>query len=229
MKSNYIFPFILKDANIEYEMPPEIRSKRVTDDTTKEQKTEVGNGQQPSSQSCGKLNELESEIAATGEKRKTHPSAPQKGTPTKAIKLDSSISREVKLVKFLLSERARELCENPKTDPPNTDGEIKKDYFTPSLTAFEHLICAIILSRPISHVLGQRTIKTVLNDPWNFSDPKNILEAGKENEEGKTLRVEAMEQAKTQHRQKTASEPGDLAQTLVDENYALHNISSSAR
>ena len=80
-------------------------------------------------------------------------------------------------------------------------------------------MCAVILSRPISHTLGLRTIKTVLNEPWNWSNSETILEAGKENEEGKTERVEAMEQARTQHRQKTASELGGLAQAVEDEGW----------
>ena len=68
-------------------------------------------------------------------------------------------------------------------------------------------------------MLGQRTIKTVLNEPWDFGDVEKILEAGKENEDGKTKRVEAMEEAKTQHRQKTASELGGLAKVVKDEGW----------
>lgn len=77
----------------------------------------------------------------------------------------------------------------------------------------------MILSRPTSHNLGQRTIATVLNEPWSWNNAQKVLDAGEENEEGKTERLKAMEAAKTQHRQKTASELGGLAQAIIDEKW----------
>jgi hypothetical protein len=180
-------------------MPPKKTQAKAKRGKSDEQGRNHGKGknQRAKSQDSGGSESEEKESPDTGDKRKEPPTDSE--PPTVAMKLDSS-SREVKLIKFLPSPRALELCENSKTDPPFSDAKIEKDYFTPTLTPFEYLLCAIIVSHPISHVLGQRTIKTVLNDPWNFSDPKNILKAGKENEDGKTQRVEAMEQAKTQHR-----------------------------
>lgn len=58
-----------------------------------------------------------------------------------------------------------------------------------------------------------------MNDPWNWTTAQPILDAGKENEEGKTQRVEAMEEARTQHRQKTASGLGGLAEAVVEEKW----------
>lgn len=67
-----------------------------------------------------------------------------------------------------------------------------------SLTAFEHLVCAHLLSKPLSHALGLRSIRTLLNEPYNFGTAKRIVDAG----EDKVW--QALEDAKTQHRQKTA-------------------------
>lgn len=210
-------------------MPPkESRARREKHDD-QGKSNEKHDKQQNETQRCERLGDSGSEESAgIGAKRKAHSSSssPQLGIPAKAMKLGSSSPHEAEIIRFLLSTRALELCENPKTDPPSSDGKTEKDYFTPTLTPFEHLLCAIILSRPISHVLGQRTIKTVLNEPWNFSDPKNILKAGKENADGKTQRVEAMEKAKTQHRQKTAAQLGGLAQVVVDEKWDEENDGS---
>jgi hypothetical protein len=130
-----------------------------------------------------------------GEKRKSAPtSASSYEPPLKALKSDLEASSQAKvamppqIVKFLLSPEALELCRNPKSEPGaagssscgsrvekvegDNKGEAKggkygKDYFSEDLTPFEHVIYAVSLSRPIGHVLGQRTIKTVFNEPWN--------------------------------------------------------------
>jgi len=68
-----------------------------------------------------------------------------------------------------------------------------------SLTPFEHLVCSHLLSKPLSHKLGMRSIRTLLNDPFNLNTPEAIALAGEK-------RVwEALEAARTQHRQKTAT------------------------
>jgi len=148
-----------------------------------------------------------------GEKRKAAPTSTKSKEPSsKAAKTKQQLP-EGSIIQFLLSPQALSFCQKEASE----SGE--KDYFSPDLTPFQHLMCAVILSRPINHALGQRTIKTVLNEPWNWNNAEAILEAGKENEEGKTERVEAMEQARTQHRQKTASELGGLAQVVKDEKW----------
>ena len=77
-------------------------------------------------------------------------------------------------------------------------------------TAFANLIAAVVLSRPISHVLGLRAIRTLLNEPYSFTTPSKLLEAGDDG------RRKALEEAKTQHRQKTAMELGNLATAVID-------------
>ena len=71
-------------------------------------------------------------------------------------------------------------------------------------------MCAVILSRPISHALGLRTIRTLLNDPYGFTTPKKIRDGGFESV------IKAVNQARTQHRQKTAEELVILADAAVD-------------
>lgn len=59
----------------------------------------------------------------------------------------------------------------------------------------------------------------MLNEPWGWDCAQKILDAGKEDGDGKTGRLEAMEEARTQHRQKTASELGGMAMCVVDEKW----------
>ena len=110
-----------------------------------------------------------------------------------------------KMIQFLLSSESIDLC-RPKdeTEDVNTRGNIKA-YSVSAFSPFEELVCAVILSRPISHALGLRSIRTIFNDPHNFITPKAILKAGAEG------RQQALDDAKTQHRQKTADELGLLA------------------
>ncbi|KAL8831666.1 MAG: hypothetical protein Q9191_000744 [Dirinaria sp. TL-2023a] len=111
----------------------------------------------------------------------------------------------VKMVNLLLSSDSIDLC-RPKdeTEDLKNRGNIKT-YSISAFSPFEELVCAVILSRPISHALGLRSIRTIFNDPHNFTTPKAILKAGAEG------RRQALDDAKTQHRQKTAEELGLLA------------------
>ena len=68
----------------------------------------------------------------------------------------------------------------------------------------------MILSRPISHALGLRSIRTIFNEPYGFTTPKKIREAGTEGCR------KALDHARTQHRQKTAEELVILADAVVE-------------
>lgn len=110
-----------------------------------------------------------------------------------------------KMINLLLSPDSIDLCRpNDETEDLKTRGNIKT-YSVSAFSPFEELVCAVILSRPISHALGLRSIRTIFNDPHNFTTPKAILKAGGEG------RRQALDDAKTQHRQKTADELGLLA------------------
>ena len=117
----------------------------------------------------------------------------------------------VKILQFLLSSSSTDLC-RPKDEIEDlkTRGADIRTYSSSTFTPFEELICAAILSRPISHALGLRSIRTILNDPWNFTTAKALREAGSEG------RRKALDEARTQHRQKTADELGYLAEVLAD-------------
>ncbi|KAI9711397.1 MAG: hypothetical protein M1828_001942 [Chrysothrix sp. TS-e1954] len=116
-----------------------------------------------------------------------------------------------KLISYLMSARATDLC-RPKDEQ---DAHPETITYTSNLpmTPFEELLCAVILSRPISHALGQRSIRTLLNKPYEFRSPKAIKAAGSEKVH------EALETAKTQHKAKTAEQIVMLAD-VVSEKFA---------
>lgn len=112
----------------------------------------------------------------------------------------------VKLLNFLLSRTCTDLC-RPK-DEKDASASLRTYTSTVPLTPFEELLSAAILSRPIGHALGQRSIRTILNPSYNFRSPKAIQDAGAE----KTH--QALWDAKTQHKQKTAEQITMLADTV---------------
>jgi hypothetical protein len=88
-------------------------------------------------------------------------------------------------------------------------------YSSHLLSPFEELLCAVVLSRPIYHYLGLRTIRTILNKPYALRDPLAIKTAGPK----KVL--EALEAARTQHKGKTADEIALLAEVVSNNDW--HN------
>ena len=114
------------------------------------------------------------------------------------------------ILNFLLSDSATDFCRpEDETKDIEEHGADLKTYSASVLSPFEELLCAVILSRPISHRLGQRTIRTILNDPYSFTTPKSITDAGKD----KTL--QAMLDAKTQHKAKIAEQIGLIADVVT--------------
>jgi len=116
----------------------------------------------------------------------------------------------VKVLKYLLSPSSLDLC-RPKDEIEDLKarGQNTRTYSTSYFTPFEELICATILSRPIGHMLGLRSIRTIFNPPYEFNTPKKVREAGNEGCR------EALDKARTQHRQKTAEELVLLADAVV--------------
>ncbi|ORY35770.1 hypothetical protein BCR39DRAFT_32291 [Naematelia encephala] len=74
------------------------------------------------------------------------------------------------------------------------------------LTPFQNLVAALILSKPLSHNLGHRTIHTLLNPPFSLRTLSDLDEAGYEG------RRKVMWDARTQHKEKTAGQLGDLVE-----------------
>ncbi|KAL8703430.1 MAG: hypothetical protein Q9201_003401 [Fulgogasparrea decipioides] len=117
----------------------------------------------------------------------------------------------LRLIKYLLSPESLDSC-RPKDEIEDVQkrGEDLRTYSSSTFSPFEELICAVILSRPISHALGLRSIRTLFNEPHEYTTPKKIRDAGFE-----PIR-KALDEARTQHRQKTAEELVILADAVVD-------------
>jgi hypothetical protein len=79
-----------------------------------------------------------------------------------------------------------------------------------ALTPFQNLVAASILSKPLSHKLGHRTIQTLLNPPFSLRTLKDLDEAGYEG------RRKVMWEARTQHKERTASLLGDLCDGIKE-------------
>lgn len=154
------------------------------------------------------------ETAQVGQKRKSPPTSASKDKPPKKEPRQGSggsshpangggeevTSKQV--LNFLLSKDALPYCFPADELNAAQSGKFKKCYsLTPPnlFTPFEHLVTASLLSKPLSHTLGMRSVRTLLNDPYGFSTPAKMKAAG----EDKIWH--ALEEARTQHRQKTAA------------------------
>lgn len=94
---------------------------------------------------------------------------------------------------------------NGKDEQPST-----LRYPHSQLTPFQNLVSASILSKPLSHKLGLRTIQTLLNEPFGLRTLSDLDEAGYEG------RRKVMWEARTQHKEKTASQLGDLCEGIKE-------------
>ncbi len=118
----------------------------------------------------------------TTKKRKKDASTkePQKAPRRSGRGADKSPSSQPRLLNFLLSKDAEELCRpDEESEDIKTRGDIKT-YSGNAMNPFEELLSAVIFSRPISHRLGLRTIRTIFNDPYNFNSAKAVKQAGHE-------------------------------------------------
>lgn len=100
-----------------------------------------------------------------------------------------------------------------KTPPPEFAGKSSSSkqestlrYPHSHLTPFQNLIAACLLSKPISHKLGLRAIQTLLNPPFGLRTLSDLDEAGYEG------RRKVMWEARTQHKEKTAGQLGDVCE-----------------
>ncbi|MCJ1236622.1 hypothetical protein MMC14_004604 [Varicellaria rhodocarpa] len=136
--------------------------------------------------------------------------------PSKAARRSSRTAPEshfepLEILQLLLSPSSLSFC-RPSDEVADLEarGSDLVTYSSSSFTPFEELACAVILSRPISHTLGLRSIRTLFNKPYELRSPRAMREAGAEG------RRKALDQARTQHRQKTAEELGNLADVVVE-------------
>jgi hypothetical protein len=150
----------------------------------------------------------------------TTPSKYFAGSP-RALSRSYLAATPVQVLKFLLSDAALEFCLPPDefTALQEHNGNLKT--YSNLLTPFEELLCAVILSRPISHRIGFRIIRTMLNAPYEFHNPVAIKTAGHR----KVL--EALGVARTQHKETTVGEIESLAEIVSSNNW--HNDLSKLR
>lgn len=142
-------------------------------------------------------------------KRKTEPKPVREGERKSGRGAPKDTASQEQILRYLLSDSAAALCRpEDETSDLEKGGSAFKAYSSSVLSPFEELVCALVLSRPISHRLGMRTIRTILNDPYNFTSPKSIIDAGKEK------RHQALVDAKTQHKDKTAEQIGLIADVV---------------
>ncbi|KAK0653892.1 hypothetical protein DIS24_g5576 [Lasiodiplodia hormozganensis] len=115
---------------------------------------------------------------------------------------------QTQVLRFLLSPHALPYTA-PEVEASQPSGV--RTYATGRLTPFEELLAAVVLSRPVAHALGQRAVRTLLNPPYGLTTPSKVRAAA---EEGRVL--EALREARTQHKEKTAEAIGRLADVAVE-------------
>ncbi|KAB2580827.1 hypothetical protein BFW01_g6695 [Lasiodiplodia theobromae] len=131
--------------------------------------------------------------------------------PAKAARSSPSNSLDqgqTQVLRFLLSPHALPYTA-PEVEASQPSGV--RTYATARLTPFEELVAAVVLSRPVAHALGQRAIRTLLNPPYGLTTPSKARAAAGE---GRVL--EALREARTQHKEKTAEAIGRLADVAVE-------------
>jgi hypothetical protein len=185
--------------------------------------------------------EEDSKPAKTETKRKTASSkSGAKEPPAKAPRRGRSNAPSPvspsQLITFLLSPEAAELVRSKDEGELLTSSPDSLSYTSNvPLPPFQELMSALLLSRPISHALGHRSIRTLMNPPWSYTSPKALLNPSNRPEKtpkdgeaaklaadgggGEPARVVymALEQARTQHKAKTASQLIGLAETCISE------------
>ena len=191
-------------------MPPR---KAPTKDRASEKPTEAGANPQSvaDSKNTSKGNNGAG-ADGTSKKRKSTASSEPNKIPRRSVRSAVPAPGDrLKMLQFLLSPSSLNLC-CPKEDIEDLEsrGPEFRTYGTSAFTPFEELVCAVILSRPIGHMLGLRSIRTIFNPPYEFTTPKQIREAGNEGCR------QALDAARTQHRQKTAEELVLLAEAVVN-------------
>ena len=152
-----------------------------------------------------------------GKKRKSPPTTTSKSTKAarQSSRGSSSNPNPKQLLNFLLSKDSLPYCFPDDELEFARKNSMSRTYSLTSpseFTAWEHLVCAHLLSKPLSHALGMRSIRTLLNPPYSFTTPEAVVKAG----EKKVW--EGLEDAKTQHRQKTAAYVHGMADEFVDDN-----------
>lgn len=158
--------------------------------------------------------DTKSSSADAGSKKRKTPSKdeqPSKSARRSARSTTKTQPSQHQLLAYLLSADAEALCRpEDETNDIKTRGKDIRTYSSTVMSPFEELLCAVILSRPISHRLGLRSIRTVLNAPYSFTTPKAIQSAGQDKCH------QALWDARTQHKAKTAEQIRHVADVVLE-------------
>ncbi|KAL8763553.1 MAG: hypothetical protein Q9184_000679 [Pyrenodesmia sp. 2 TL-2023] len=190
-------------------MPPK-RPKTLAEQPKSEPHPDRKSDAPPNTAKDEEQSETKSSSIPSKRKAKTT-EAPSKASRRSVRGAPQSQPDPIKLLQYLISPASLDLC-RPKDeieDLKNRDSDLRT-YSSSTFTPFEELMCAVILSRPISHALGLRSIRTLFNEPYEFTTPKKIRSAGFDGVR------KALDEARTQHRQKTAQELVLLADAVVE-------------
>jgi len=194
-------------ADATSEAQPEVEAEPAVAPKDTNSKKRKGAAEAPVEPSATETNPEEKKAT---KKRKVDVPPPREGERKSGRGASKAAPTTEKLLNYLLSPASTELC---RPDDESAEVESKgadfKTYSSSALSAFEELVCAVILSRPISHKLGLRSIRTILNAPYSFTTPSAITSAGKEK------RYQALTDAKTQHKDKTAEQIGLVADVVA--------------
>lgn len=194
-------------------MPPK---KAQTKERAVEKPTVAGASSQPvadpKTEALTSKSDNDAKADGTSKKRKSTASPESNKAPRRSARSAAAPPVDgVKTLQFLLSPSSLDLCcPKEEIEELKTRGPGFRTYSTSEFSPFEELVCAVILSRPIGHRLGLRSIRTIFNPPYEFTTPKKIREAGNEGCR------KALDEARTQHRQKTAEELVLLAEVVID-------------
>lgn len=144
---------------------------------------------------------------SNSKKRKAPPTTsqqPSAGSRRSARSAPSAPADPVKMLNYLISP-ASLAASRPKDEASSleTYDSRVRTYSSSDFTPFEELASAVILSRPIGHMLGLRSIRTLFNEPYSLVTPKAIRDLGKEGCR------EALDAAKT--RRYTTTRPSDCS------------------
>ncbi|KAJ9648204.1 hypothetical protein H2199_001057 [Coniosporium tulheliwenetii] len=107
-------------------------------------------------------------------------------------------SSAVQVIQFLLSPAALDLCRpEEETKGIQAHGDEFRTYYSSKLNPFEELMCAVMFGRWGSHVYKLRTIRTILEKPYEFTSARAVRDAGIEKCQQAVSDAPGMQEGKT--------------------------------
>ncbi|KAI6784145.1 uncharacterized protein J7T54_004691 [Emericellopsis cladophorae] len=161
--------------------------------------------------------ELEHEVQKDQTSPKKRKQPPEKetrqGSRKSARNAPTAEPSQSQLLRYMLSDNATELCrpaDEARDLASRENAKCTVTYTSSVLNPFQELVSAVVLSRPISHMLGLRTLRTIFNAPYEFNNAKAIQDAGLDKVH------KALWDARTQHKAKTADQLSYLGDLVLE-------------